>query len=103
MTKFSSSVLIVAISFPVITAQGMPISHNPNRSGLVVQVADGCGFNKYRDVHRICRQIGSAGWSAIEDVDQRLKRILLSHRKSPLLMLWTAPPPARECHEYGCS
>src|SRR6478672_6511055 len=20
----------------------------------------------------------------------------------PLLMLWTAPPPARECHEYGC-
>ena len=22
--------------------------------------------------------------------------------KCPLLMLWTAPPPARECHEYGC-
>src|ERR1700687_5588532 len=21
---------------------------------------------------------------------------------SPLLMLWTAPPPARECHEYDC-
>jgi hypothetical protein len=20
----------------------------------------------------------------------------------PLLMLWTAPPPARECHEWGC-
>ena len=20
----------------------------------------------------------------------------------PLLMLWTAPPPARECHECGC-
>jgi hypothetical protein len=21
---------------------------------------------------------------------------------SPLLMLWTAPPPARECHKSGC-
>src|SRR6516164_7259542 len=21
---------------------------------------------------------------------------------SPLLMLWTAPPPARKCHECGC-
>src|ERR1017187_3076032 len=21
---------------------------------------------------------------------------------SPLLMLWTAPPPGRECHECGC-
>jgi hypothetical protein len=25
-----------------------------------------------------------------------LKKVL------PLLMLWTAPPPARECHESGC-
>ena len=23
-------------------------------------------------------------------------------RQCPLLMLWTAPPPARECHESGC-
>ena len=22
--------------------------------------------------------------------------------RSPLLMLWTAPPPARECHGCGC-
>ena len=24
------------------------------------------------------------------------------HSESPLLMLWTAPPPARECHGCGC-
>ena len=23
-------------------------------------------------------------------------------RQCPLLMLWTAPPPARECHGCGC-
>jgi hypothetical protein len=56
MTKFPSSVLIVAISFPFVTVQGMPISRYPNRGSLVVQVADGCGFNKYRDAHGICRR-----------------------------------------------
>ena len=55
MTNFSSSVLILPFSFPIIVAQGMPIS-NPNRSSLVMQVADGCGFNKYRDARGICRQ-----------------------------------------------
>jgi len=56
MTQFPSSVLIVAISFPFIAAQGMPVSRYPNRSSLVVQVADGCGFNKYRDAHGMCRR-----------------------------------------------
>ena len=28
----------------------------PNRSSLVLQFADGCGFNKYRDAHGICRR-----------------------------------------------
>ena len=26
----------------------------------------------------------------------------LMRRTCPLMMLWTAPPPARECREYGC-
>ena len=26
----------------------------------------------------------------------------LLQRMSPVLMLWTAPPPARECHGCGC-
>ena len=29
-------------------------------------------------------------------------RSFLLHCMSPLLMLWTAPPPARKCHERGC-
>ena len=56
MTKFFSSALVVALGFPVIAVQGMPFSNDPNRSGLVVPVADGCGFNKYRDAHGICRR-----------------------------------------------
>jgi hypothetical protein len=54
MTNLFSSVLVVAFSFCVIGAEEMPIS-NPNRSSLVIQVADGCGFNKYRDARGICR------------------------------------------------
>jgi len=93
MTNLFSSVLVVGFSFCVIGAEEMPIS-NPNRSSLVIQVADGCGFNKYRDARGICRRkyiiggryeknpfteraegrthtvcaicTGSAGWSVIE-------------------------------------
>ena len=55
MTNLFSSVLVLTFSLPIIVAQGMPIS-NPNRSSLIMQVADGCGFNKYRDAHGICRR-----------------------------------------------
>jgi hypothetical protein len=56
MRKFFSSILVVALGFPVVAAHSMPFSSNPNRSSLVVPVADGCGFNKYRDAHGICRR-----------------------------------------------
>jgi hypothetical protein len=56
MSKFHSSVLIVTVSFPFVVAQGMPISRYQNRSSLIVQVTDGCGFNKYRDAHGIYRR-----------------------------------------------
>jgi integrase len=28
--------------------------------------------------------------------------VAANRRRCRLLMLWTAPPPARECHECGC-
>jgi hypothetical protein len=28
--------------------------------------------------------------------------LIVSVSPCPLLMLWTAPPPARECHGCGC-
>jgi hypothetical protein len=56
MTKVFSFVLVGALGFPVIAAQGTPFSSNPNRSSLVVRVADGCGFNKYRDAQGVCRR-----------------------------------------------
>jgi hypothetical protein len=56
MAKFFSSALVVAIGFPVIAVQGTPFLSNPNRSSVVVPAADGCGFNKYRDEHGICRR-----------------------------------------------
>jgi hypothetical protein len=33
--------------------------------------------------------------------DQATRIFRLLHCESPVLMLWTAPPPARECHGYG--
>jgi hypothetical protein len=38
---------------------------------------------------------------------EHLPRHTINHIQQPpeclLLMLWTAPPPARECHECGCA
>ena len=28
--------------------------------------------------------------------------VTITPMECPLLMLWTAPPPARECRGYGC-
>jgi len=49
MIRLFPSVLVVALGFSVIAVQAMPFSGNQNRGTLVVPVADGCGFNKYRD------------------------------------------------------
>ena len=32
----------------------------------------------------------------------RADEVIERMRECLLMMLWTAPPPARECHEYGC-
>jgi len=52
---FSSFSIAVALGCSAITIQAMPLSTNANRNDLVVTVADGCGFNKYRDARGICR------------------------------------------------
>jgi hypothetical protein len=37
-----------------------------------------------------------------QNADRRDDEVIAFDWSCPLLMLWTAPPPARECHEYGC-
>ena len=56
MVKLSSLVLVlVAISFQAAAAQLMLFERSPNRTN-VIPVADGCGFNKYRDAYGACRR-----------------------------------------------
>jgi hypothetical protein len=34
--------------------------------------------------------------------EHRVQALIPDIEACPLVMLWTAPPPARECHGYGC-
>ena len=55
MGKLSPLVLLlVAISLPA-AAQVMHFEGNSNPIS-VIPVADGCGFNKYRDAYAVCRR-----------------------------------------------
>ncbi len=52
---FASDITAFAISLPAAAPQVMPFERNPNRTD-VIPVADGCGFNKYRDARGVCRR-----------------------------------------------
>jgi hypothetical protein len=56
MGKFLSLLLVlVAIGLPAKAVEVRPFRGDPN-STSVIPVADGCGFNKYRDARGVCRR-----------------------------------------------
>ena len=46
---------VFALGFSVVV-KAMPFGNNQVHVSLVVPVADGCGFNKYRDPRGVCRR-----------------------------------------------
>lgn len=52
----SSGLIGVALVISSIAASAMPLAVHSDHTALVGPVADGCGFNKYRDARGICRQ-----------------------------------------------
>ena len=51
-------VLAVAPSLSVVGAKAMPLAPpiSAGEAALAIPVADGCGFNRYRDARGICRK-----------------------------------------------
>jgi hypothetical protein len=57
MNKIVTTILVVVALGPSVTAApAMPFPGKADFSGPVVFVADGCGFNRYRDSRGICRR-----------------------------------------------
>ena len=58
MTKFIACiVLATAAGLPVAGAMAMPLAPiGTKQAGPGIPVADGCGFNRYRDARGICRK-----------------------------------------------
>ena len=59
MTKMIACIaLAVASSLSVVGAKAMPLapSISTAEAALAIPVADGCGFNRYRDARGICRK-----------------------------------------------
>src|ERR1035437_10538127 len=69
------------------------------------------GYDRYRtfdDDHKRGRLLCVRRWAdcrmnfgVVFDPPQTWTHCHNSCHRLPLLMLWTAPPPARECHEWG--
>jgi hypothetical protein len=58
MTRFIACiVLATAAGLPVAGATAMPLAPiGTEQAGPAIPVADGCGFNRYRDARGICRK-----------------------------------------------
>jgi len=57
MSGLSCRILIAAaLVLPVHGAQAFPFGGQRLYPGLIVPVADGCGINRYRDAHGVCRR-----------------------------------------------
>jgi len=58
MTKMIACIALAAASgLSIAGAKGMPLSPiSMGQAALAVPVADGCGFNRYRDARGICRK-----------------------------------------------
>ena len=55
--KFASIVLAAASGFSLTVAKAMPLAPiGTEQARLTIPVADGCGFNRYRDARGICRK-----------------------------------------------
>ena len=48
--------IAVGIGFSANVVRAMPPASDPNPNSLIAPVADGFGFNKYRDARGICRR-----------------------------------------------
>jgi hypothetical protein len=46
---FASVSIVAAVALSAVVAQAMPFESDRIHGSLVVPVADGCGFNRYRD------------------------------------------------------
>ncbi len=68
-----------------VPAQAVPSASTPNSGELIVPVADGCGFNKYRDARGICRP----------------KYVIERYRKRPLYGACGGADSHRVCNLYG--
>ena len=58
MNKIIGCIVLAAafgFSFPVVKAMPL-VPIGTEQAGLVIRVADGCGFNRYRDARGICRK-----------------------------------------------
>lgn len=48
---------VMALGLPIAGATAMPLAPvRTEQAGLAITVADGCGFNRYRDARGICRK-----------------------------------------------
>ena len=57
MNKLFACVLIAAaVASSAVATQGMPLIADQAPSGMITQVADGCGINRYRGPDGVCRQ-----------------------------------------------
>lgn len=57
MNKLFASVLIASgLAWSAVAAQAIPFGSDRTHDRLVVPVADGCGFNRYRDPRGVCRR-----------------------------------------------
>ena len=84
MAKLFSFVFAVALACPATAVKATPFTE-PNRSSLILLVADGCGFNKYRDARGVCRT----------------KYVLGRYRKTPLYGTCGGLNSHRVCNLYG--
>jgi hypothetical protein len=53
---FASVSIVAAVALSAVVAQAMPFESDRIHGSLVVPVADGCGFNRYRDPRGVCRR-----------------------------------------------
>ena len=58
MTKMIACIVLAAASaLPIAGTKAMPLAPiGASQAALAIPVADGCGFNRYRDARGICRK-----------------------------------------------
>ena len=77
--------VVVALGLSGNAARAMPVSGKTEYAGRIVFVADGCGFNRYRDSRGICRR----------------KYVIGRYGKKPLYGACGGVNSHRVCNLYG--